>query len=198
MASENNYEYMPDCPINDLLVCDICQYPFNDPRSTPCEHTFCDQCIKRWLARTSSCPTCRNSLSVNELKLTDRIVIRMIDQLKVKCGKCGQTDIERGNFNDHVEKTCMNSTVSCPSAVINCQRKGSRDLLNDHIAVCTFESLRPMISNIIDENRQLKQKVQQLEANNQHERNVRTRVDPHLAQFAIGRINSTDVTRKLV
>ena len=146
MASENKYEYMADCPINELLVCEVCQYPLNDPRSTPCEHTFCYQCIIGWLTRTSSCPICRNSLSINELKLTDRIVIRMLDQLKVKCTRCGQTDIERGNFSDHVEKTCMNSTVSCPSAVINCECKGSRDLLNDHIAACMFESFRPMNS----------------------------------------------------
>ena len=196
MTSESIYEYMHDSSINDNLVCEICHNPLIDPRSTPCQHIFCEQCVMRWLEKTSSCPACRNPLFINELKTTERIVIRMLDQLKVKCTRCGQINLERGHLNDHVEKMCINSIVSCPSADINCPWKGPRYQLNDHFSVCMFEPLRSILSNIIDENRQLKQKVQQLEAINQHERNVQTPIDPQPAQLAAS-ISSTNVTGKL-
>jgi len=143
-----------------------------------------------WLERTLSCPACRNKLLVNELKPAGRIVIQMLGQLKVKCTRCGQINLERDNFNDHIEKTCTNSTVSCPSAGIKCPWKGPRDQLNGHIAMCTFEALRPMLSSIIEENRQLKGEVQQLKANSQLERNIPT-------QLGATSTNSTNLTGKL-
>lgn len=197
MASENTYEYMHDTSIDDHLVCEICLNPFNDPKSTPCSHVFCERCVMRWLETTPSCPTCRNLLNSKQLKPTERLVTRMLDQLKVKCTRCGQINLERGSFNDHFGNTCIKSIVSCPSAEINCPWKGPRDRLNDHIAVCTFEPFRPVLGSIIYEIRQLEQKVQQLEAYYQHETNVQTRVHPQSAQFAAASISSTNETGKL-
>ncbi|CAF4279856.1 unnamed protein product [Rotaria socialis] len=176
MASNNKYEYLNETSIDELLICHICRSPLVDPISSPCQHTACCQCIKRWLKNTSSCPVCRKSLVENDLKpVTERILLQMLNRLKVKCTECGQTDLERGNFNDHIEKACTNSTVECPSAAIKCPWRGQRDQLNDHLATCVFEPIRPMFSELINENQQLKEQVQQLQMNNQRQQDTGAR-----------------------
>ena len=47
---------------NDELKCGICLELFQDPRSLPCLHTFCRECIQRSLNETDhslKCPVCR-------------------------------------------------------------------------------------------------------------------------------------------
>ena len=45
-----------------MLTCDICYNEYDEtdkiPRILSCGHTFCTQCIKRFLEEKSSCPTC--------------------------------------------------------------------------------------------------------------------------------------------
>ena len=46
----------------DELECGICLELFQDPRSLPCLHTFCRECIQRSLNETDhslKCPVCR-------------------------------------------------------------------------------------------------------------------------------------------
>ncbi|XP_078613587.1 uncharacterized protein LOC144883162 [Branchiostoma floridae x Branchiostoma japonicum] len=49
---------------DDFLECTICLEPFKDPRVLPCLHTFCEGCLKKFVAQDKvknkfSCPTCR-------------------------------------------------------------------------------------------------------------------------------------------
>ena len=46
---------------NDELKCGICLELFQDPRTLPCLHTFCRECIQRSLNENHSlkCPVCR-------------------------------------------------------------------------------------------------------------------------------------------
>lgn len=39
--------------------CAICLHQVNRSLRLPCGHRFCSLCIRRWLHRSSSCPTCR-------------------------------------------------------------------------------------------------------------------------------------------
>ena len=45
----------------DELKCGICLELFQDPRSLPCLHTFCLECLQRLLNKNHSlkCPVCR-------------------------------------------------------------------------------------------------------------------------------------------
>ncbi|KAK4210629.1 hypothetical protein QBC37DRAFT_447859 [Rhypophila decipiens] len=46
------------------LTCSICQEIFVDPVETsPCEHNFCDGCLKRWLEANHTCPECRSPVT---------------------------------------------------------------------------------------------------------------------------------------
>lgn len=169
MASDDKYEYLDEDSIDDLLKCKVCYKPFINPMTLPCKHTVCKQCIESWLQQTKSCPVCRKApLQQDQLKsVTESILIQMLDRLKVKCNECGQTDLERGNFSDHLAKTCIKSIIDCPAADIRCTWKGQRDQLDSHLATCNFERIRPVLSELIAENRQLKEKIKQLQMNNQ-------------------------------
>ena len=53
---------------DDELKCGICLELFLDPRSLPCLHTFCRECIQRTMDdnRSLKCPFCRAKLELGE------------------------------------------------------------------------------------------------------------------------------------
>ncbi|UJR17410.1 hypothetical protein I4U23_004305 [Adineta vaga] len=96
------YEYMDEASICSELICSICQSPFIDPQQALCDHTFCRQCITTWLQTGNTCPLCQQRLSMSSLKPSPRMIRNILDQLKVKCTACGQINLERGRFNQHL------------------------------------------------------------------------------------------------
>lgn len=46
----------------DMVSCPICIEELRDPVVTMCGHLFCNRCIRRWLRRSKTCPTCSSSL----------------------------------------------------------------------------------------------------------------------------------------
>lgn len=69
IGTTSNVRYPPVVDqLGDLTKCVICKENFTDPRSLPCLHTFCMECIQTWINEgretsdddaTSTCPTCR-------------------------------------------------------------------------------------------------------------------------------------------
>ncbi len=156
------FEYMNKTSIDPELICNICESPFNDPCCTSCDETFCRKCIMQWIQKgNSSCPHCRRSLSINNLRQVPRPLQNMLDRLPVKCLICRQTKLERGNFDDHIQKVCPKMVVTCPSADIKCPWTGHRDQLNQHLVDCRFEPIRPVMIQLIAENGELKDHVNQ-------------------------------------
>ena len=86
----------------------------------------------------------------------------MLDQFRVRCTLCEQTGLQRGNFVDHINKSCPQATVTCQAADIKCPWTGPRVELPNHVAVCVFEPLRPVLGSLIADNAQLRQQMQQL------------------------------------
>jgi hypothetical protein len=118
MANGIAYEYTNEESIDREFICTICTSPFNDPWCTPCDHTFCRACIKSWIdARNVSCPICRKNVSVNLLTQANRTVRNILDRIPVKCTKCGQRKIQRGQFENHISKMCpmILDTNNCES-----------------------------------------------------------------------------------
>jgi len=154
------YEYIDEASIDPELICSICQSPFIDPRHAPCGDTFCRECITNWIhTQNASCPLCRKPLSVNLLIQASRMVRNMLDRLPVICTTCSQTELQRGNFDDHIQKVCPKTVVSCSSADIKCPWRGQRDQLNKHLVDCRFELMRPAITQFVTENQQLNDEV---------------------------------------
>lgn len=50
--------------------CTICTCRFEDPKITPCGHTFCSRCIDAWYGVDSKkkCPTCRKSVKKSDIQ----------------------------------------------------------------------------------------------------------------------------------
>eukprot|EP00457_Paulinella_chromatophora_P005926 gb/GEZN01005944.1/.p1 GENE.gb/GEZN01005944.1/~~gb/GEZN01005944.1/.p1 ORF type:complete len:376 (+),score=36.83 gb/GEZN01005944.1/:47-1174(+) len=75
------------------FICSICNGVFRIPVQTanpteddpdPCGHTFCQTCIKEWLRRRKSCPSCRRPLSADQLH-KDIPLQRRVAELKAVC-----------------------------------------------------------------------------------------------------------------
>lgn len=157
-------EYIDESEIDMELICSICHKPFKDPVSTPCDHTFGQECISYWLTQSVrySCPSCvKQPLLVKDLTPVSRLLRNMLDRLRVRCTLCDQSDMLRGNFLDHIRKACPNAMVPCQAADIKCPWQGSRSELDEHVSTCMFESLRPVLATLIAENQQLADKVRQ-------------------------------------
>ncbi|CAF0977089.1 unnamed protein product [Rotaria sp. Silwood1] len=163
----SNYEYMDKMSINKDLKCDYCNNPFVEPVSTPCNHIFCRVCIENKIKNTDgTCakPKCKNkSITLENLTpVTKHIILNMLDRLLVKCTSCGMANIERSAFEKHYTKTCPKAIVSCTAIDIKCPWTGPNDQLKQHIFSCIYEQIRPVINEIIQDNRQLKEKLQQM------------------------------------
>jgi hypothetical protein len=167
MVDHNGYEYMNEESINELLKCPICTRPFIDPVSTKCDtkpHIFCRCCIEeRVRSNSSSCPSCHQNLSIQDLTLiTDGIIRDMLDQILVKCLGCEQTELKRSNFDAHKKEVCPKVDVICPSSDIRCSWRGSRAQLDQHVNSCVFNLLKPLIIELQNDNQQLRDQVEQL------------------------------------
>jgi hypothetical protein len=150
------YEYMNEDKIDKDLICSICESPFNDPYYAPCNETYCRECITHWIQRgNNSCPHCRQTVSINVLRQAPRSLRNMLDRIPVKCITCGQTQLNRGNFDDHIQKLCPKTVVSCPSEDKKCLWRGQRDQINQHLVNCCFIPMRAIITQLIVENQEL-------------------------------------------
>jgi hypothetical protein len=165
MASCIEFEYINEDSINHSLKCGICSQPFVRPVSTKCrkKHKFCRQCIEKWLHRNSTCPTCRQNLNTEDLvSITEDIVVDVLNELQVKCTGCGQTGLERGDFDIHIKTSCPMVSIPCTAEDIKCPWVGPRNQFANHFKKCAFESLRPLISSLISENQGLKEQITRL------------------------------------
>ncbi len=162
MARSSQYKYMDEESIGPALLCIICRRPFKDPRCTPCNHIFCRECITERIGTNKGpCPACHKLISVDSFSQISYTLSNMLGTLRVKCTLCGQTELLRGNFDDHINKACPNARVPCPLAHNNCPWTGQRNELNNHLSTCIFHPSRSAITKLLAENRQLKEQCQQ-------------------------------------
>lgn len=160
MSITEKFEYVNESSIDPELICTICQSPYQDPRCTPCDHTFCADCINTWVkANSRSCPTCRQTFPSNDLAPANRIVRNMLDRLLVKCTRCGDTTLRRDQFADHRQKKCPKNSVCCLSAEVYCPWTGPQDQLESHLSSCIFHQLQDVLEELISENSGLKKQL---------------------------------------
>jgi hypothetical protein len=167
-AHTDDYDYINEESIDKHLQCSICTRPFLHPTLTKCKpnrHTFCYHCIEEWIEHNPSCPICRQQLNSQDLTLiTDGPLIGILNELKIRCKFCQQSGIQRGNFADHINKTCPKVNISCSSADIKCPWTGSRDQLNQHLSTCMFNPLRPLITQLQKQINNQQTEIEQLKS----------------------------------
>lgn len=147
-TSRNLYVYMDESTINSLLICCVCERPFVDPVTAGDSRRGCRSCL---------------SDSPPITPILEWIVLEMLNGLLVQCIQCGETNIKRGQFEEHVQRSCSRAVIPCKAADIKCPWRDAREKLKEHLAKCVFEPLRPALQEIITENKQLQERIQKLE-----------------------------------
>ncbi len=148
MTSRHPYSYMDTTTINHLLLCSVCNHPFVDPVTAEDQRRGCRTCLS-------------SSSSVKPIQ--EFIVLEMLNSLRVRCTQCEETNIRRGDLKQHEQKACRRAVVPCKAADIKCPWKGPREQLDAHMDHCVFEPLRPALSEMIMEIKQLKEQLTRLE-----------------------------------
>ena len=68
------------------FICSICTDVVESPVQTPCQHLFCNDCIRRWInAGNRTCPEDRQALTVNALKPPSRLTHQFLNKLIIRC-----------------------------------------------------------------------------------------------------------------
>lgn len=68
------------------LICSICMTVPAEPLITPCNHLFCQKCIRQSLDDKYLCPIDRHPCSPHELRPLDGLSFRVWGGIQVKCG----------------------------------------------------------------------------------------------------------------
>jgi hypothetical protein len=144
---------MDEKTIHPLLLCDVCKRPFVDPVTAADERRGCRACFtKDSLFQSSSL-----------VPIHEPIVLKMLDNLLVRCTQCEETNILRGVLHKHEQNECKRTVVPCKAADIKCRWQGVRGQLDAHMDECVFQPLRPALEEIILENKQFKKQIEALE-----------------------------------
>ncbi|CAF4455138.1 unnamed protein product [Rotaria sp. Silwood2] len=140
MSESIDYDYENEELIDINLKCSICNGTLMDPVVTGCHHSFCRLCLQKWVQTgKSTCPTCRKMVATKDLTpVTLLNFISMLDQILVKCKLCQQSNIQRGNFQDHIDKVCTKRIVICKANVNGCSWAGPREQLQNHFDTCLY------------------------------------------------------------
>lgn len=48
-------------------MCAICMYDIENPFMLECTHSYCAQCIVRWISNNMKCPECRNTINTEKI-----------------------------------------------------------------------------------------------------------------------------------
>ncbi|CAF3396867.1 unnamed protein product [Rotaria socialis] len=151
-----DFEYLDSDSIDVELKCAICIEPFDSPVcATKCGHTFCQECIQESLKEYSKCPTCRQHVTLEDYTpVKTRALINQLARLLVKRNFCEQTNID--DRKKHTE-ICTKKIVPCLSADHKCQWSGRREELSLHLTTCPFQQIRPIIDQLINESKTIRE-----------------------------------------
>lgn len=90
-------------------------------QAVPCEHAFCEGCIKEWLTRKAQCPVDRQPLqsSQSQLKPAPRILRNLLARLSIECDYKNEgctTVVKLDLLRDHVTNCDFNpkKQIPCP------------------------------------------------------------------------------------
>ncbi|CAF3181251.1 unnamed protein product [Rotaria sp. Silwood2] len=161
MTTDETLSFMDDISVDVNFICWICKEKFKDPYTTSCDHTFCRACLTQ--STLTNCPTCQQSISTDDLKQATLIVRNMIERRRVICSNCSQSGIPEENIDEHIQRTCPKTIISCPAANVKCPWKGPRDQLDDHLIMCPFNGIHSTFIQLKSEYQRLTEQLRRFE-----------------------------------
>ncbi len=133
MTRSSDYCYMDENSISPYLKCSFCSKPFVDPVITD--------------DGRRSCRACTSSDNVTPLK--EKLILDMLDGLRIECVKCHEKNIRRGDYKQHNNTICSQRIVLCKASDLKCSWTGTYAELDQHLQSCPFEVLRPIFTEIL-------------------------------------------------
>ncbi|XP_037928472.1 E3 ubiquitin-protein ligase NRDP1-like [Teleopsis dalmanni] len=90
----------------ERFECPVCLDGYENPSTIKvCGHTFCKACILEWRERHSSCPMCRSSFGLGDLKNFRGKLYNTYLNFKLKCDNEGcMTIITVGGRKAHLKR----------------------------------------------------------------------------------------------
>ena len=126
------------------FICSICCNVLKDPVLCPRNHhCFCRGCITKHLENYQRCPTCADELTVEILAEPQRMVKRMLNELRIRCVYVdrGCQEIVQLQHLDQHEAACGFTPAVCTNqgcgATVN-----QRDFIHHESEVCEFRKLK--------------------------------------------------------
>ncbi|KAJ3071058.1 hypothetical protein HDU98_005881 [Podochytrium sp. JEL0797] len=95
-----SWSFASTTPVDSNLICPICSDPFQCPRKLQqCGHYFCRPCITSWVRENPICAVCRAPVSTtqNAISSPDRLIVSMLDDLRVQCDVCSYAGKKNGH-----------------------------------------------------------------------------------------------------
>ena len=92
--------------LENLVECALCLEGYKTPRGLPCQHCFCEDCLKQHVSKNSKpggtfeCPSCRQEVDIPKQGVAGFPVSFTLNKLqealeksyKQKCNNCGESD----------------------------------------------------------------------------------------------------------
>lgn len=119
--------------VDDNFLCPICKMPFVTPVTTPCDHTFCFNCLKQGCERNLLCPVDRKRFRAQNIGVASRLLRNQLDSLVVACPNAErgcQATARREDIALHAHR-CGYTLARCPD--LECPRKVVKWLLEKQL-----------------------------------------------------------------
>lgn len=95
------------------FLCSLCEDIFSRPITTPCGHSFCKGCVRKYWSRTGSdkCPFCGKTFDSRPHLSVNRILADVTDQYrKSRSGSKARARSVEGALNEPVSK-CLRTAI---------------------------------------------------------------------------------------
>ena len=119
----------------ELLRCAICLDIFERPRTLPCYHPFCEDCLFLYIRRTGDttprCPLCRREFRQEDTSPSSALLRGILDTLQWRCTYDGCDEVTPLSSRSVHRHNCLRRMVQCPRS--GCHVRVQRGHLVSHL-----------------------------------------------------------------